>query len=68
MCPCIKFKSNWRTLEFGTKFVQKIIWLTKILKKIIIKIVISIQQCTSVRNFSYFVELQIMVPNFPRKI
>ena len=32
-------------------------------EKINIKIVISIQQCTPLRNFSPFIELQIMEPN-----
>ena len=36
-------------------------------EKINIKIVISIQQCTPLRNFSHFVELQIMGPNLPKK-
>ena len=39
----------------------------KKLKKINIKIVISIQQFTPVRNFSHFVELQIMGPNLSDK-
>ena len=25
MCPCIKFQSIWRLLDFGTKFVQNYI-------------------------------------------
>ena len=37
-------------------------------EKINIKIVISIQQFTAVRNFSQFVELQIMGPNLPKMI
>ena len=37
-------------------------------EKLNIKIVISIQQFTPVRNFSHFVELQITGPNFPQKI
>ena len=37
-------------------------------EKINIKIVISMQQFTPVRNFSHFVELQIMGPNLPPKI
>ena len=34
----------------------------KTFEKINIKIVISIQQCTLLQNFSHFVELQIMGP------
>ena len=37
-------------------------------EKINIKIVISIQQFTTVWNFRHFVELQIMGPNLPKKI
>ena len=33
-----------------------------------IKILISIQKCTPVRNFSHFVELQIMTPNLSHKM
>ena len=36
-------------------------------EKINIKIVISTQQGTPVRNLSHFVELQIMRPNLPQK-
>ena len=36
-------------------------------EKINIKIVMSIQQCTPLRNFSHFVELQIMGLNMPKK-
>ena len=35
--------------------------------KINIKIVINIQQCTPVPNFSYFGELQILGKNLPKK-
>ena len=38
-----------------------------ILKKIIDKIVISIQQCTPVPNFSQFGELQDLELNLPKK-
>ena len=33
-----------------------------------IKILIRIQKCTPVRNFSHFVELQIMTPNLSHKM
>ena len=36
-------------------------------EKINIKIVINIQQCTPLRNFSHFIELQIMGLNLPPK-
>ena len=39
----------------------------KNVEKINIKIVTSIQQCIPLQNFSHFVELQIMGPNFPQK-
>ena len=32
MCPCIKFHSIWRTLDFGTKYAQNYM-NDKILKK-----------------------------------
>ena len=67
ICPCIKFQSIWRTLDFGTKFVQKNM-TGKNFERINIKIVISIQQFTPVRNFSHLVELQIMGPNLPKNI
>ena len=35
-------------------------------EKVNIKIVISIHHCTPLRNFSHFVELQIMGPNLPK--
>ena len=66
-CPCIKFQSIWRTLDFGTKFVQKNM-TDKNFEKRNIKIVISMQQFTPIRSFSHFVELQIMGPNLPKKI
>ena len=37
-------------------------------EKIIIKIVISKQQFTPLRNFSHFEELQIVGKNWPQKI
>ena len=36
-------------------------------KKINIKTVISIKQCTPLQNFSQFEEIQIMGPNLPKK-
>ena len=36
-------------------------------EKINIKFVISIQQCTPLRNFSHFVELQVLGANLPKK-
>ena len=41
--------------------------IDKNFEKIIMKIVISIQQCTPLWNFSHFVELQIMGRNLPQK-
>ena len=40
----------------------------KTFKKINIKIEISIQQCTPIRNFSHFVELRIMEQSMPKNI
>ena len=37
-------------------------------EKINIKIVISIQQFTPLQNFSHFKEIQIVGPNWPKKI
>ena len=65
--PCIKFQSIWRTLDFGTIFVQKNM-TDKNFEKINIETVISIQQFTTARNFSHSVELQIMGTNLPKKI
>ena len=31
MCPCIKFRSIWRILDFGTKFTQN--YMNKIFLK-----------------------------------
>ena len=66
MHPSTKFLSIWKTSNFETKFVQKNM-TDKNFEKIDIKIVMSMQQCTTVRNFSQFVELQIMRPNLPKK-
>ena len=66
MYPSTKFQSIWRTSDFETIFAQKYL-SDKNFEKINIKIVISIQQCTPLRNFSHFVELQIMGPNLPKK-
>ena len=62
MNPCTKFQSIWRTSDFETKFAQKNM-TDKSFEKINVKMVISIQQCTSLQNLSHFVELQIMGPN-----
>ena len=40
MCPCIKFHSIWRTLDFGTKFSQYYM-NDKSFKKIKIKIIMT---------------------------
>ena len=66
MYPSTKFQSIWRTSDFETIFAQKYL-SDKNFEKINIKIVISIQQCTPLRNFSHLVELQIMIPNLPIK-
>ena len=66
MCPCIKFQSIWRTLGFGTKFAQSYM-KDEILKKINIKIEISIYQSVFVPNVSQFEELQILGPHLPKK-
>ena len=66
MYPSTKFQSVWRTSNFETKFAQKNMAATNF-EKINIKIVISIQQCTPLRNFSHFIELQTMGPYLPKK-
>ena len=66
MYPSTKFQSIWRTSDFETIFAQKYL-SDKNFEKINIKIVIRIQQCTPLRNFSHLVELQIMIPNLPIK-
>ena len=65
MCPCTKFQLIWRTSDFGTKFSPKNM-SDKNFGKINIKIVISIQQCTPLQNFSHFVELQFLRPHLPK--
>ena len=65
MYPSMKLQSIWRTSDFETKFAP-INMTDKNFEKINI-IVISIQQCTPLPNFSHFVELQIMGPNLPKK-
>ena len=67
MYPSTKFQSIWRTSNFETKFAQKSM-TDKNSEKINIKIVISIQQSTPLRNFSHFIEIHIMGPNLPKKI
>ena len=62
----MKILSIWRTSDFETKFAKKKDEWQKI-GKINIEIVISIQQCTPLQNFSHFVDLQIMGPNLPQK-
>ena len=64
MYPSTKFQSIKRTSDFETKFAQKN-RTDKNFEKINIKIVISVQKCTPPRNFSHFVELQIMGPSLP---
>ena len=59
MYPTTKFQSIWKTSNFEIKFVEKTM-TDKTFEKINTKIVISIQQCTPVRNCSHFVELHIM--------
>ena len=66
MYPCTKFQSFWKTSNFWTKFVQ-INKNDKKCKKIKIKIVISLQQCTTLRKFNQFEEIQIMGPFLPIK-
>ena len=66
MYSSTKFQSIWRKSDFETKFAQKNI-TDKNFEKINIKTVISIYQCTPLRNFSQFEEIQIMGPNMPKK-
>ena len=56
MYPCIKFQ-----------FICSKNMNDKNSEKINIKIQISIQQSTSVPNFSQFAELQILGPNLPKR-
>ena len=59
-------ESIWRTSNFENIFAQK--YMTdKCFEKVNIKIVITIQQCSPLRNFSHFVDFQIMGPNLPKK-
>ena len=60
-----RFRSTETTSDFGTKFVHNYM-NGKTFEKINIKIVISIHQCTPLRSFSHFVELQIMGPKFEK--
>ena len=67
MYPCTKFKSIWRTSDFGTKLPKKIM-NDKVFEKINIKIVISTWQCIPVLNFSQFEEIQILGSNLLKTI
>ena len=58
-----RFQSTGTTSDFVQNYVND-----KSFEKTNIKIIISIQQCTPLRNFSHFVKLQIMGPNLPPKI
>ena len=58
-----RFRSAGTTSDFVQNYMND-----KIFEKTNIKIVISIQQCTPLGNFSHFVKLQIMGPNLPQKI
>ena len=58
-----RFQSTETTSDFVQNYMND-----KTFEKIIIKIVINIEQCTPLRNFSHFVKLQIMGPNLPQKI
>ena len=57
---------NLKNIRFRDQICPKKM-TDKHFEKINIKIVISIQQFTPVRNFSHFVELQIMGLNLPKK-
>ena len=57
-----KFQLIWRTSDFGTNFSPKNM-TDKTFEKKNIKVVISMQQCTSLQNLSH--KLQIMGPNLP---
>ena len=61
-----KFQSIWRTSDFETKFSPKSM-TDKNFEKIKFKIVISIQKCTPLQNFSHFVELQTYGTKFAQK-
>ena len=61
-----KFQSIWRTSDFETKFFPKSM-TDKNFEKINFKIVISIQKCTPLQNFSHFVELQTYGTKFAQK-
>ena len=57
-----RFRSTGTTSDFIQNYMTD-----RNFKKINIKIAISTQQCTPLRNFSHFVERQIMGPNMPPK-
>ena len=61
-----RFQAIGTTSDFGTKFGQNYV-NDKIFEKLNIKIVISIQQCTSLSNFSQSGNLQFLGPDLPRK-
>ena len=66
MYPFTKFQLIWKTSDLETKFAPKNV-TDKNFEKINIKIVISVQQSSPLRNFSHSIELQIMGPNFTQK-
>ena len=57
-----RFQSAGTTSDFVQNYIND-----KTFEKMNIKIVISIQQFTPLRNFSHFVELQIMGLKLPQK-
>ena len=65
MCTNVIFWSTATTLDFGTKSSQNHM-NDKTFEKII-KITITLQQCTPAPNFSQFRELQSLNPNLPKK-
>ena len=64
MYPCIKCQSIRKTSDFATKFAQKNM-NDKNFEKINVKIIISIQQCTPIKNFNQFREPQFLGQNLP---
>ena len=66
MCPCIKFQSILRTLDFAQTCPKLNEWQN--FEKLNVNIIISMQKCAPVPNFNQFGELQTLRPNLPKNM
>ena len=70
MHACTKLQLIWKSSVLGSKFAPRSPPQKKInhkdFEKTNVKIVVSIEQCTPVPNFSQFGELEFLGPNLPK--